>query len=132
MLPYSERDEPAAGDAQATTDAAPKEKKWVVVEYPAVVDGSELRNASAVQGQGGGDTYQIAFALKPAGAEKFGAWTGANINEYMGVVLNDEVKSIAFIKSQICDQGEISGRFTKAFSRRFGVDAEVGCFACAD
>jgi preprotein translocase subunit SecD len=27
--------------------------------------------------------------------------------------LNDEVKSIAFIKSQIFDQGEISGRFTK-------------------
>ena len=45
------------------------------------------------------------------GAEKFGAWTGANINEYMGVVLNDEVKSIAYIKSQIYDQGEISGRF---------------------
>jgi len=31
----------------------------------------------------------------------------------MGVVLNDEVKSIAYIKSQIFDQGEISGRFTK-------------------
>jgi preprotein translocase subunit SecD len=28
-------------------------------------------------------------------------------------VLNDEVKSIAYIKSQIFDQGEISGRFTK-------------------
>ncbi|HYU99385.1 MAG TPA: protein translocase subunit SecD, partial [Pyrinomonadaceae bacterium] len=36
-----------------------------------------------------------------------------NINEYMGVILNDEVKSIAYIKSQITDQGEISGRFTK-------------------
>src|SRR5215831_13247021 len=31
----------------------------------------------------------------------------------MGVVLNDEVKSIAYIKSQIFDQGEISGNFTK-------------------
>ncbi len=59
------------------------------------------------------EDYQIAFALKPGGAQKFGAWTGANINEYMGVVLNDEVKSIAYIKSQISDQGEISGRFTK-------------------
>src|SRR5205085_1983059 len=34
-------------------------------------------------------------------------------NQYMGVVLNDEVKSIAFIKSQITDSGEIEGRFTK-------------------
>jgi preprotein translocase subunit SecD len=29
------------------------------------------------------------------------------------VVLNGKVKSIAFIRSRIYDQGEISGRFTK-------------------
>lgn len=111
VLPYSERDEPTAGQ-----DAAPKvekPKRWVVVEVPAVVDGSELRNAAAVQGRGGATDFQISFALKPTGAEKFGKWTGANVNEYMGVVLNEEVKSIAFIKSQIFDQGEITGRFTK-------------------
>lgn len=112
ILPYAERNEPAnATDANA--DQNQTQKKWVVVESPAVVDGSELRNAAATQTQGGGDDYQISFALKPTGAEKFGTWTGANINEYMGVVLNDEVKSIAYIKSQIHDQGEISGRFTK-------------------
>jgi preprotein translocase subunit SecD len=32
----------------------------------------------------------------------------------MAVVLNKEVKSIAYIKSQISDSGEISGNFTKA------------------
>jgi len=112
VLPYAERNEPTAG-GQPATDEAQKQKKWVVVESPAVVDGSELRSANAVQAQGGGDSYQIAFALKPNGAQKFGSWTGANINEYMGVVLNDEVKSVAYIKSQINDQGEISGRFTK-------------------
>jgi len=112
VLPYAERNEPTAG-GQPATDEAQKQKQWVVVESPAVVDGSELRSASAVQAQGGGDSYQIAFALKPTGAQKFGSWTGSNINEYMGVILNDEVKSIAYIKSQITDQGEISGRFTK-------------------
>ena len=111
ILPYAERNEPtAAGSTAAPTQA---QKRWVVVESPAVVDGSELRNAAATQTQGGGSEYQISFALKPTGAEKFGAWTGANINQYMGVVLNEEVKSIAYIKSQIHDQGEISGRFTK-------------------
>jgi len=110
-LEYAERTEPTtAGQPAAVTD---KGKQWVVVEWPAVVDGSELRNASATQAQGGASDYQIAFSFKPTGAEKFGAWTGANINQYMGVVLNDEVKSIAYIKSQIFDQGEISGRFTK-------------------
>jgi preprotein translocase subunit SecD len=113
VLPYSERNEPTTATDQPASDATQKPKKWVVVESPAVIDGSELRSAAATQTTGGGDTYQISFALKPAGADKFGTWTGANINEYMGVVLNDEVKSIAYIKSQISDQGEISGRFTK-------------------
>ena len=112
VLPYSDRDEPSAAGEQPA-DSAQKLKKWVIVESPAVVDGSELRSAAATQSRAGADDYQIAFALKPGGATKFGAWTGANINEYMGVVLNNEVKSIAYIKSQISDQGEISGRFTK-------------------
>lgn len=111
VFAYSERNEPTT--AGQTTDSAPKDKKWVVVEWPSVVDGSELRNASATQSRGGADDYQISFAFKPTGAEKFGAWTGDNINQYMGVVLNDEVRSIAYIKSQIFDQGEITGRFTK-------------------
>ncbi len=111
VLPYSERDEPTAAGQQS--EKSEKPKKWVVVEWPVVVDGRELRNAAAVQGRAGGQDYQIQFSFKPAGAQTFGAWTGANINQYMGVVLNDQVQSIAYIKSQIFDQGEISGRFTK-------------------
>jgi preprotein translocase subunit SecD len=110
VFPYSERNEPTTAGEPAETQ---KEKKWVVVEWPAIVEGSELRNAAATQSRGGAEDYQISFSFKPAGAEKFGAWTGANINQYMGVLLNDEVKSIAYIKSQIFDQGEITGRFTK-------------------
>jgi len=110
VLPYTER-------ADATTpgqDAnAPKPKKWVVVESPAIIDGAELRSANAVQARAGADEYEIAFSLKPSGAAKFGAWTGANIDQYMGVDLNDEIKSIAFIKSRIDDQGQIEGHFTK-------------------
>ncbi len=110
VLPYAERDETAKTDPKAP-DAKPKQ--FVVVENPAVVDGSELRDAAAIQGKGGGSDYQISFSFKPTGAQKFGDWTGKNINNYMAVVLNDEVKSAAFIKSQIFDSGEISGRFSK-------------------
>ncbi len=108
VLPYSERIEKSDDPNQ------PKEKRWVVVETPAIIDGSELRNATAIPSQGGGvDDYEINFSLKKSGADKFGAWTGAHINEYMGVVLNGEVKSIAFIRSQIFDSGQITGRFTQ-------------------
>ena len=110
ILPYSERIEKSAENDPNQQ----RPKQWVVVETPAIIDGSELRNASATPSQGGGaDDYEINFSLKRTGADKFGAWTGAHINEYMGVVLNGEVKSIAFIKSQIFDSGQISGRFTK-------------------
>jgi preprotein translocase subunit SecD len=109
VLPYQERMDP--------TDQAQnvqKETKWAVVEVPPIITGTELRNAAAIPSQGGGSSdFQIQFSLKKIGADKFGAWTGSHINEYMGVVLNDQVKSIAYIKSQIYDQGEISGRFTK-------------------
>ncbi|HLA12196.1 MAG TPA: protein translocase subunit SecD [Pyrinomonadaceae bacterium] len=109
VLPYQERADPT--DTAQNQTPAPK---WVVVEVPPIITGAELRNAAAVPALGGGVAdYQIQFSLKKAGADKFGAWTGSHINEYMGVVLNDEVRSIAYIKSQIFDQGEITGRFTQ-------------------
>lgn len=84
---------------------------WIVIELPAIVSGAELRNATASPRLG--DNYQIEFTLNQTGAERFGAWTGANINQYLAVVLNDEAKSVAFIKSQISDSGNITGNFTK-------------------
>lgn len=111
VLPYAERTE--AATPGKTDNGSLQPKKWVVVEAPALVDGSELRNAVAMEAYSGSADYSIMFSLKSAGAEKFGAWTNAHINDYIGVVLNGEVKSIAFIKSQITDQGAISGRFTK-------------------
>ncbi len=109
VYPFVERDETPVNQQNPQE----KPKKFVIVETPAVVDGSELRDASAVQGRAGGNEYSISFNFKPSGAQKFGDWTGKNINNYMAVVLNNEVKSAAFIKSQIFDSGEISGRFSK-------------------
>jgi preprotein translocase subunit SecD len=110
VFPYSDREPTNA--ATTPPGQAPK-SQFVVVEYPPVVDGSELRDANAVSRTGSNSDYQISFSLKPDGAQKFGDWTGKNIGNYMAVVLNGEVKSAAFIKSQIFDSGEISGRFTK-------------------
>ena len=111
VLPYVERID-SRTDKNDPNQERPTQ--WVVVETPAIIDGSELRNASAIPSQGGGaDDYEINFSLKKGGADKFGAWTGAHIGEYMGVVLNDRVESIAYIKSQIYDQGQITGRFTQ-------------------
>lgn len=110
VLPYAERDE-GTTSAEVNTSAA---KKWVVVKSPPIVTGTDVRTATAMADPGGvNGNYQISFTLKRDGAAKFGAWTGANINQYLGVVLNDEVKSAAYIRSQIFDQGQINGTFTK-------------------
>jgi preprotein translocase subunit SecD len=86
---------------------------WIIVENPPIVDGNELRDAQASSPVNNGKNYNITFSLKPDGAAKFDQWTAANINNYLAIILNDEVKSAAFIKSQIFDSGEISGNFTK-------------------
>ncbi len=124
VYPYADRDEPSKGTANPADPKTPS--SWVVVEYPAVVDGSELREANAVSRTGGEGDYQISFSFKPSGAQKFGDWTGKNINNYMAVVLNDEVKSAAFIKSQIFDSGEISGKFTKASAEDLSLTLKSG------
>ncbi len=125
ILPYSDRDEPTAANASATPDPN-KPKQFVVVEYPAIVDGSELREANAISRTGSDRDFEIGFSLKPTGAQKFGDWTGKNINNYMAVVLNNEVKSAAFIKSQIFDAGQITGRFSKASAEDLALTLKSG------
>jgi protein-export membrane protein SecD len=100
VLPYLAREEAAA-------------LRWVVVEFPAIIDGNDLRSAQAMPERGEPENYSIFFRLTPTGAEKLGEWTGSNVNEYLGVVMNHQVRSIAFIKSQIFDSGQITGRFPK-------------------
>ncbi len=110
VFEYVERDAQADPAAPAGT---PPAKQYVVVEYPAVVDGSELRDAQAVQQTANSRDYQVSFSLKPAGAGVFGEWTGKNINNYMGVLLGNQIRSIAYIRERISDSGQISGRFKK-------------------
>ncbi len=124
VFPYADRDEPTKAGAKPADPKAPSQ--FVVIEYPYVIDGSELRDANAVSRTGSEGDYQISFSFKPAGAQKFGEWTGKNINNYMAVVLNDEVKSAAFIKSQIFDSGEISGKFTKTSAEDLALTLKSG------
>jgi preprotein translocase subunit SecD len=111
IYPYTERED--TSDPAAKPDPA-AEKKFVIVDYPAIIEGSELRDANAYSQTGSQSDYQIAFKLKPAGAQKFGDWTGKNIGKYLAIVLNDEVKSAPVIRGQIFDSGQIEGKFTKA------------------
>jgi protein-export membrane protein SecD len=102
VLPYTDR-----------ADGLARNRLWIVVESPPVIDGRTIRDASAYSPTGKED-YMISFRLNKEGAEKFGEWTGKNIGSYLAVILNDEVKSAPVIKGQIFDSGQIDGKFTKA------------------
>ncbi len=114
VLPYNEK----RGDGTAETG-------FYVVEKAPVVTGADLRNARGVQSQGGFG-YEVAFSLKPSGAEKFGNWTGSHIGDYLAVVLNDEIKSVAVVKSRIDDSGRIEGNFTQQQAEDLGLVLRSG------
>ncbi|HEX8195668.1 MAG TPA: protein translocase subunit SecD [Pyrinomonadaceae bacterium] len=120
VLPYVEREDTPANQNE------PKAKPtlFVVVENPPIIDGSELRDATPFTT--GGNSYNINFNLKPSGAQKFGAWTGANIGEYLAIVLNGEVKSAPVIRGQIYDTGQIEGRFTQQSAEDLAVTLKSG------
>lgn len=105
VLPYDqERGEPGAVP----------ERSYIVVEREPIVTGLDVREAEAVPSHGGAEDYAVTFKLSPEGAARFGNWTGSHVNQYMAVVLNKQVRSVAYIKSQIYDTGQITGRFTRA------------------
>jgi preprotein translocase subunit SecD len=99
VMPYLEKEGP---------------RKFIIVEHTPIVTGQDIRDAGADNLLGADNTYEINFQLTPAGAKRFGEWTGSNIYHYMAVVMNGQVRSTAYIQSQIFDRGQISGHFTKA------------------
>lgn len=102
VLPYTE----------ASEDKQTSGKRFIVVERAPIITGEDVREAEAATGYIP-EKYQINFRLTPEGADRFGKWTSANINHYIAVVMNKEVRSVAYIKGQIYDSGQITGRYTK-------------------
>ena len=103
VFPYRERT--ASGGAAA--------ESFVILEKAVVITGLDMRDASGRPTATGGSNYEISFSLTPSGATRFADVTGKHVNDFLAIVLNNEVKSIARINQQIHDQGQITGSFTK-------------------
>lgn len=114
VLPYREK------KADGTTDSG-----FYVIDKLAVIDGSDLREARGIRNQQGFGFY-VAFSLKPTGSEKFGNWTENNINNYLAVVLNNEIRSVAVVRNKITDSGQIEGNFTQQQAEDLGLVLRSG------
>lgn len=114
VLPYRER------RADGTAESG-----YYVVEKSPVITGNDVREARGQQNQQSFG-YSVGFSLKPTGAQKFGDWTEKNIGNYLAVVLNGEIKSVAVVKSKISDSGQIEGNFTQQQAEDLGLVLRSG------
>ena len=110
VLPYLEREQETTPGEQPAAALPPQ---YIVVEKKPIVVGQDLRDAIAVPDQFQSTNFTINFSLKPAGAEKFGEWTGKSVGRDLAIVLNGQVRSAPRIQSQITDRGQITGKFTR-------------------
>ena len=87
----------------------PADSYWVVSKV-AAVSGNELRSADAGTDENG--RPDVNFTLTNEGGRRFAAFTGAHVNERLGIVLDNRLVSAPNIQEQIKDQGRITGAFT--------------------
>ncbi|MBC7899508.1 MAG: hypothetical protein H7070_05590 [Saprospiraceae bacterium] len=101
-------------------------QRFLILEAKPLISGDDIRQADVHSYDGTDRNYQIGFSLTKDGAERFGEWTGRNINNHLAVVLDNEVVSVAFIRSQITDSGQITGSFTKAEAEELAMSLNSG------
>jgi preprotein translocase subunit SecD len=80
--------------------------EWFLVSRSAVVTGEDLRSARASQDEF--RKWETDFTLSQDAATRFENFTGAHVNDRLAVILDNQVKSVATIKSKISDSGRIS------------------------
>jgi len=81
--------------------------EWYLLGRPAVLMGSEMRNAHP--GQDEYRKWETSFTLSPEGGRRFGMFTEKNIGNKLAVVLDNQIVSVATIQSRIEDSGRITG-----------------------
>lgn len=109
-----------------TRGDAPSESGYYILPKTSVIDGNDMRDARGVPNQQGGPGWQVSFSNKPIGAEKFGNWTGANVGNYLAIVLDSKIISVATVNDKITDSGVITGNFTQQQAEDLGLALRSG------
>lgn len=73
-----------------------------------VITGRDVRNARA--GRDEFQRWETDFTLTQDGAARFRKFTAANIGNRLAVVLDNQIRSVATIQSEISDSGRITGQ----------------------
>jgi len=98
------------GSSQNDRDSNAGDVVYVISRVSAV-SGHDLREARVSRNSQSG-APEVEFFLTAEGGRRFSDFTGAHVGDYLAVVLDTKVKSVAVIKSQIGDTGVIEGHFS--------------------
>ncbi len=111
------------GQSEGTVGAAPT-TVYYAVRRVAAVTGRDLRNARPSLDEN--NRPAVSFSLNNQGAAKFGAFTQANINRQLAIVLDGRILSAPNIQSRIDGEGRITGTFTTEQASDLGLSLRSG------
>ena len=80
-------------------------EQWYLLAKTPVIRGTDVRNARA--GQDEMRKWDTQFTLSPDAGKRFGRFTESNIGNYLAVVMDNQIYSVAVIKGRIEDSGQI-------------------------
>ncbi|MEZ5291853.1 MAG: protein translocase subunit SecD [Vicinamibacterales bacterium] len=106
------------------TAGGPPATVYYAVRRVAAVTGRDLRNARPSLDEN--NRPAVSFSLNNEGAAKFGAFTQANINRQLAIVLDGRVYSAPQIQSRIDGEGRITGNFTQQEAGDLGLVLRSG------
>jgi len=93
--------------------------------FDTVITGSDLKNATVIQGQLG-QGFEVAFELTPEGAEIFESYTASHQGEFLTIVLDKLVISSPRISAVISERGTITGDFTVEEAQQLALQLRYG------
>jgi preprotein translocase subunit SecD len=99
------------GTSESLEPGARPTTVYYVVRRVSAVTGRDLRNSRPTLDEN--SRPAVSFSLNQEGASKFGAFTQANVNRQLAIVLDNRVFSAPRIETRIDNEGRITGNFTQ-------------------
>jgi preprotein translocase subunit SecD len=100
------------------------QQAWYLVSRSAIVRGTDIRDASAAQGEL--NRWETNFVLTQDAAKKFGSYTEANIGNRAAIVVDGVVISAPTIQSRINDTGRITGASSQEEAADLALNLRAG------
>jgi preprotein translocase subunit SecD len=130
--PFSSREEALTkhgGILPLNTKLAPTalrggQQEWYLVSRSAIVRGTDIRDASAAQGDL--NRWETNFVLTQEAARRFETYTQANIGNRAAIVVDGVVISAPTIQSKISDTGRITGATSQEDAADLALNLRAG------